>query len=111
MWKEYQTRSDIPVEMFDGLTEVIRDLSSVPHGICSQNSSSFITDVLKEYSIDDCFHHPSIIGYDDVSYDKQKPHHHAFILCWDRMSLDTAKVTPMSRPASKLNLGDAAPKN
>ena len=93
LWKVYQARSKIPVVMFDGLTQVIKDLSFVPHGICSQNSSSFITSVLKEHFVDDCFHHPSIIGYDDVPYDHQKPQHHAFILCLEKMKLVATEGT------------------
>ena len=82
LWGTYQEKDQTPVEVFDGLADFINALSYVPHGICSQNSSKFISKKLEEDKIDQ--HFRKIIGYDDISYDQQKPNPNGFLSCIDQ---------------------------
>lgn len=79
LWAEYQSKNQTPVELFPGLKDFILTFSNVPQGVCSQNSTNFIKNKLNEYGIRDCFH--GIVGYDDISYESQKPDPYGFIFC------------------------------
>ena len=55
LWAEHQLSNTTPVELFTGVDYTVRKLSSVPHGICSQNSSKNILNVLSEAQVDPYF--------------------------------------------------------
>jgi len=93
LWTKFQKSNNTPVDMFDGLPDLIREFPGIPQGICSQNGADFIYDKLSEHNLDVCFHKKNIIGYDNVPYDAQKPHPHAFMLCWDQLNINANEGT------------------
>lgn len=83
LWAEHQLSNTTPVRLFNGIDETVRNLSSVPHGICSQNSSENIYNVLSGAQVDSYF--KAIIGYNDVSSHCQKPSPEGGLICLERM--------------------------
>lgn len=79
MWAEHQESNKTDVYLFDGIVNIIKEFSDLPHGICSQNSQQNIWNVLKQNKIDKPF--DAVVGYDDVASDVQKPHPFAGIKC------------------------------
>ncbi|MDR9830474.1 HAD family hydrolase [Vibrio sp. FNV 38] len=79
LWAEHQEKNETEVLLFDGIKRVVDEFAQLPHGICSQNSRNNIRRVLKNNGIDAPF--KSIVGYDDVSNGKQKPHAFGGIKC------------------------------
>ncbi|RTL00100.1 MAG: HAD family hydrolase [Proteobacteria bacterium] len=59
-------------------------------GICSQNCSSNIANTLKYLNLDNCF--SSIIGYDDISLNNQKPNPAGFLKCLENIRFNNANV-------------------
>ncbi len=59
LWGPEQEKNALMPEMFEGMTELIRDLKPIPLGICSQNNRVQIENTLEHYGIRDCFegHH------------------------------------------------------
>ena len=70
LWTEYQLKNNTSVNPFSQIVETVKEIG-LPQGICSQNSSKNILDVLQLNDLSDKF--DSIIGYDDIPNDKQKP--------------------------------------
>lgn len=79
MWAEHQENNQTEVMLFDGIKGVVEQFSQHQHGICSQNSQNNIRRVLRSNGIDAPF--KAIVGYDDVSNGKQKPHPMGGIKC------------------------------
>ena len=71
LWGPEQEKNKRVPEMFEGMTELIRDLKPIPLGICSQNNRVQIEKTLEHYGIRDCFE--GIIGTLEVPIAKQKP--------------------------------------
>jgi N-acetyl-D-muramate 6-phosphate phosphatase len=70
LWTKYQLRNLTPVELFPGIKQVIKQLE-VPQGICSQNSTENIRQLLEKNELLDQFN--AIVGYDDIPNNMQKP--------------------------------------
>lgn len=70
MWHEYQLINSTPVELFSGIEQTLNQIQ-LPQGICSQNSSENINQVLKKNNLAHKF--ISIVGYDDIPTNAQKP--------------------------------------
>ena len=83
LWAEHQLSNTTPVSLFTGVVDTIRDLSFVSHGICSQNSSENINNVLSDAQVGNYF--KAVIGYDDVSVNGQKPSPEGGLNCLERM--------------------------
>ena len=83
LWAEHQLSNTTPVKLFTGVDYTVRGLSSVPHGICSQNASQNILNVLSEAKVDSYF--KAVIGYDDVPRDCQKPSPEGGLACLEKM--------------------------
>ena len=79
IWVPKQRKNKTIPNMFLGMSELLRELKSCNMGICSQNSKETISHTLKYYNIHDCI--DTIIGYDDIPVNKQKPNATSFILC------------------------------
>ncbi len=77
-WSEYQLKNRTPVELFAEIKETINQIN-IPQGICSQNSSENIHQVLKINQLSNKF--TSIIGYDDIPSSMQKPAPFSGIKC------------------------------
>lgn len=82
LWSVHQKSNTTPVELFENIAEVVSQLS-LPQGICSQNSSKNIENLLKSHHISEYFN--SIIGYDDVETNAQKPSAEGGIKCLNQI--------------------------
>ncbi|MGR5285023.1 HAD family hydrolase [Vibrio maritimus] len=79
MWAEHQEKNETEVTLFKGIKNIVEAFAALPHGICSQNSQNNIRRMLINNGIDAPF--KAIVGYDDVSNGKQKPHQFGGIKC------------------------------
>ena len=91
LWSPYQLQNDTLPDMFDQMDEVIKKLSSIKQGICSQNCSKNIYNTLKHYKVENCF--DNIIGYDDISYGEQKPNPSGFLKCIEKLNIQLDEAT------------------
>ncbi|MDG2193274.1 MAG: HAD hydrolase-like protein [Polaribacter sp.] len=82
LWTEHQLKNNTPVELFSEIKETINQIN-LPQGICSQNSSENINQVLNKYNISHKFN--SIIGYDDIPSNMQKPSSYGGIKCLNQI--------------------------
>lgn len=82
LWTEHQLKNNTPVKLFAEIKETINQIN-VPQGICSQNSSENINQVLNKYEISHKFN--SIIGYDDIPSTMQKPSSYSGIKCLNQI--------------------------
>ncbi|GAA0116229.1 HAD family hydrolase [Clostridium senegalense] len=89
LWSPYQLQDTTLPNMFEGLSDVIKTLGHIKHGICSQNCSKNIYNTLREFGVGEYFQ--SIIGYDDISYNEQKPNPSGFLKCLDNLNLSSNK--------------------
>ena len=79
LWEEAQLEDPTPWPFFDGVPEALSDLSGVPQGVVSQNSTSMIEKALDMANLRGFF--GSIIGHESVALDKQKPHPEGLFQC------------------------------
>ncbi len=82
LWTEYQLKNLTPVALYSEIKETINQIT-LPQGICSQNSSENINQVLKKYNLSHKFN--SIIGYDDIPSNMQKPSSFSGIKCLNQI--------------------------
>lgn len=82
LWTEFQLKNSTPVELFSEIKETINQIT-LPQGICSQNSSKNINQVLEKYNLTHKFN--SIIGYDDIPSNMQKPASFSGIKCLNQI--------------------------
>jgi len=82
LWTKYQLKNSTPVELFAEIRETIHQIA-LPQGICSQNSSENINQVLEKYNLSHKFN--SIIGYDDIPSNMQKPSSFSGIKCLNQI--------------------------
>lgn len=82
LWSAYQLTDNTPVKLFTQVRQTIEKIQ-IPQGICSQNSSENIARLLIDNGIDEKFQ--SIIGYDDIPKNHQKPNPFGGIKCLERM--------------------------
>ena len=85
MWGEAQLKNTRCSDIFPGIAEILAAFSHIPMGICSQNGAEIILRSLHSHGIEKYF--GSIIGYDDVPFDGQKPAPDAFFACLDRLGI------------------------
>lgn len=83
LWACHQLENTTPVSLFSGMSDTIHQLSSLPHGICSQNAATNIVNVLKEAKVERFF--KAVVGYDDVAGYSQKPASEGGLLCLSRL--------------------------
>lgn len=82
LWTQYQLIDKTSVELFDGIKEIVGQIS-LPQGICSQNSSKNILEVLNKNKIGKAFN--AIVGYDDIPNNTQKPHPYSGLKCLEKL--------------------------
>ncbi len=90
LWTEYQMKNSTPVQLFSGIKETIQQIH-LPQGICSQNSSENIIQVLKKNNLAHKF--KSIIGYDDIPENTQKPNPFSGIKCLNQIFITLINKT------------------
>ncbi|GMR24784.1 MAG: HAD hydrolase-like protein [Ignavibacteria bacterium] len=83
MWTEFQIKDNTPIPLLDGIEEVIKSLNKYPQGIVSQNSRNNIIRYLKEKNLLSNF--KSIIGYEEVKMERQKPNPDGLLLCIEQL--------------------------
>ena len=85
LWSKFQLENKTPVEIIKGIPQLIKNLSSIPQGICSQNCPTNIKKVLEHNKSG--HHFSSIVGYNSIPITKQKPDPESFILCLEQMQI------------------------
>lgn len=90
LWTKYQLEDTTSVELFEGIKDVVNEIM-LPQGICSQNSSKNINEVLYKNELSDKFN--VIIGYDDIPNDLQKPNAFGGIKCMNSLFENTISKT------------------
>ncbi len=71
LWETYQLQDQTPVALFDGVIDTVSRLAHIRQGICSANESRTIRRVLESHGIGAVFQ--SVIGYEDLPLEAQKP--------------------------------------
>ncbi len=84
MWTGYQLEDQTSIPLIDGVGEIIISLRRFPQGIVSQNSRENIIQYLKQKNLHSYF--KSIIGYEEVDLDKQKPNPEGLMMCIERLT-------------------------
>jgi len=88
LWAEYQLRDGTPALLYPGIPEVVQALAHTPQGIFSQNSRETISGVLKRERL--AGHFRMIVGYEEVSWEKQKPEPDGLLACIEALTDRTA---------------------
>lgn len=78
-WTEFQLSDDTEVPFFNGILDVLKATDFVPHGIVSQNSRKIIHQQISNKNLTAKF--KSIIGFEEVDLQKQKPHPDGLVNC------------------------------
>ncbi len=87
LWDNIASKDKTNIKIFNGLSDIFNNLK-IPHGICSQNSSKNILNVLKKNKIDQ--HFISIIGNKEIK--NQKPHPEGFLLSIKKMKIKEGMI-------------------
>lgn len=77
LWSEYQKEDDTDTPIYFGIKDVVKSLKNIPQAIFSQNSKSQIERTLEKNEMSCYF--KSIIGYQELGHDNQKPKPHGLI--------------------------------
>lgn len=83
LWSEFQLKNQTPVEIFDGVPQLISSLPPIPQGICSLNCSLNIEKELRQRQLLDYFGY--IVGYNTKAISRPKPNPESFIYCLQQM--------------------------
>jgi phosphoglycolate phosphatase-like HAD superfamily hydrolase len=78
LWTEFQLKNSTAVSLFPGIEHTIKQIQ-LPHGICSQNASESIYQVLNANNLHEKF--IAIIGYNDIPHHAQKPLPESGVIC------------------------------
>ncbi len=87
LWSGFQEADPTPVALYQGVREVITALADTPQGIVSQNGRRTITRTLAGEKLEGCFQ--TIIGYEEVPSEKQKPSPEGLLACIDVLTQRT----------------------
>jgi len=90
MWTEYQLKNSTPVELFPEIEHTVNQIH-LPQGICSQNSAENISQLLNKKNLIRKFN--SIVGYDDIPINAQKPSPFGGIKCLEQIFETTLDKT------------------
>ena len=85
LWSEFQLKNQTPVEIFDGIPQLISSLSPIPQGICSLNCSLNIEQELRRCQLLDYFGY--IVGYNTTAINQPKPDPESFAYCLQQMQV------------------------
>jgi len=83
LWSEYQKKNLTPINFIVGIKEVVHKLRRYPQGIVSQNSHEEIISNLKRIGVLKYF--GSVIGYEEVDLNRQKPDPAGLLLSIDEL--------------------------
>ena len=82
LWTEFQLKNTTPVDLFPGIADTVLKIR-LPHGICSQNSSENISQLLRINDLLPKF--TAIVGYDDIPHHAQKPLPESGVICLQKI--------------------------
>ena len=83
LWTKFQLSDETPVTVDRGIHEVISSAGEFPQGIVSQNSKS---NVMRQLEMENLSRHfSSIIGYEEVGFNNQKPHPEGLLKCMEQL--------------------------
>ena len=83
LWTKFQLSDETPVTVYRGIHEVISSAGEFPQGIVSQNSKSNLMRQLERENLSR--HFSSIIGYEEVGFNNQKPHPEGLLKCMEQL--------------------------
>ncbi len=81
LWTDFQLNDQTPTPLFKDVKETLHTLDGMPQAIFSQNSKATIKVVLEDNNVSHCF--KTIVGYEEVGFDKQKPAPEGLFVCID----------------------------
>ncbi len=84
LWASYQQSDTTPVRIFEGVSVVLGELRQVPQGIFSLNSRGNIRQALEASDLSTYF--SSIVGYEEVPFERQKPEPDGLVLCLEELT-------------------------
>lgn len=90
LWAVYQSQDQTPVPFFEGLEAALVRLKDVPMAVFSQNSREEIKRSLVEAGLSGYF--GSIIGYEEVTFGRQKPAPDGLLFCLKEMGIGRGTV-------------------
>ncbi|OPX28535.1 MAG: hypothetical protein B1H06_03080 [Candidatus Cloacimonas sp. 4484_143] len=90
LWTQFQLEDNTEITFFPNLINVLKLSVQIPHGIVSQNSRQIILETLKDNDLDTYFQ--SIIGYEEVDLQRQKPHPEGLIRCIEDLGIQSGKI-------------------
>jgi len=90
LWGELQEQIETTVNLFTGMPQLIANLGHIPQGICSQNCSTAIRNVLAPLDLTKYF--TTIVGYKDATGLKPKPHAARFLYCLEQLKISAGTV-------------------
>ncbi|MGD9153734.1 MAG: HAD-IA family hydrolase [Gammaproteobacteria bacterium] len=88
LWSEFQLKNQTPVEVFDGIPQLISSLPPIPQGICSLNCEQLIEKELQQRQLLNYFDY--IVGYNTKAISQPKPDPESFAYCLQQMKVPTA---------------------
>jgi len=90
LWTQYQLADDTPTPFFDGIGATLALLKDVPQAVFSQNSRQAIWTALDGAGLSDYF--SLVVGYEEVSFDKQKPAPDGLLMAFEQLGLARGKA-------------------
>lgn len=84
LWASYQESDTTPVHVYEGIPQVLGELSRVPQGVFSLNSRNNILAALEEVHL--ATHFASVVGYEQVPFSRQKPEPDGLLLCLEELT-------------------------
>ena len=85
LWESTQIADPTPPLFYDGIVELLAEISPLSQAVVSQNSAQFIDRALDLGGVR--HHFGPILGHEHVERDRQKPHPKALLLCLERLGL------------------------
>lgn len=83
-WLEFQLRDDTRPPPIDGVPTVLEALAHLPQAIVSLNARDNILRLVSEIGIGHHFH--TVLGFEAVPVEHQKPEPHALLLCIEQLT-------------------------
>ena len=83
-WTSVQLEDRTPAPVYGGIAEALQQLSGLPQAIVSQNAKPIIEAILGQERL--LGHFRTIIGYQEVELDRQKPAPDGLLACLDQLT-------------------------
>jgi HAD superfamily hydrolase (TIGR01549 family) len=90
LWTRYQLADHSPTPFFNGVAAALEGLQGLPQAIFSQNSRPAIQRALSAAGLGAYF--SLVIGYEEVSFERQKPAPDGLLICLEQLGIDQGTV-------------------